>query len=150
MVFDSIRRQGTGLPVIDAQFDFNRARRAYFLARIGRRLVRRGRRGRPLALPRSGALAAGPSTLEVVPLKAIVGTLDPTAEFDSVFRPASNRVRHRWEQIALVHRRGGALPPIVLRRQPDGYYIVDGRHRVSVARTLRHRDIAAWITGPRT
>jgi ParB-like chromosome segregation protein Spo0J len=40
------------------------------------------------------------------------------------------------------------LPPVILRRQPDGYYIVDGRHRVSVARTLRHRDIDAWVTGP--
>ena len=32
----------------------------------------------------------------------------------------------------------------------DGYYIFDGRHRVSVARAMRHRDIDAWVTGPRS
>jgi ParB-like chromosome segregation protein Spo0J len=36
----------------------------------------------------------------------------------------------------------------MLRRQADGYYVVDGHHRVSVARTLRLRDIDAWVTGP--
>jgi hypothetical protein len=84
----------------------------------------------------------------VVPLTAIVGTLEFTPGFDADFRPASNALRGRWERIALAHRRGHALPPVVLRRQPDGYYVVDGRHRVSVARTLRLRDIDAWVTGP--
>jgi hypothetical protein len=84
-----------------------------------------------------------------VPLGAIVGTLEPTTSFDAGFRPASNTLRWRWERVALAHRRGLALPPVVLRRQPDGYYVVDGRHRVSVARALRHRDIDAWVTGSR-
>jgi hypothetical protein len=79
----------------------------------------------------------------------VVGTLDPTASFDSDFRPASNAVRGRWERIALAHRKGHALPPVVLRRHVDGYYVVDGRHRVSVARAMGHRDIDAWVSGPR-
>jgi ParB-like chromosome segregation protein Spo0J len=58
-------------------------------------------------------------------------------------------VRWRWERIALAHRKGAALPPVVLRRQADGYYVVDGRHRVSVARALGYRDIDAWVSGPR-
>ncbi|HEX3976026.1 MAG TPA: hypothetical protein VHW96_07155 [Solirubrobacteraceae bacterium] len=84
----------------------------------------------------------------MVPLCAIVGTLEPTRGFDSGFRPASNAMRRRWERIALAHRKGDPLPPVVLRRQPDGYYVVDGRHRVSVARTLCFLDIDAWVTGP--
>ena len=94
-------------------------------------------------------LAAGPARFEVVPLGAVVGTLEPTAKFDSGFRPASNALRRRWERIAFAHRKGDALPPVVLRRQPDGYYVVDGHHRVSVARALQHRDIDAWVSGPR-
>jgi hypothetical protein len=78
----------------------------------------------------------------------VVGTLESTVNFDLDFRPASNALRGRWERIALAHRKGLVLPPVVLRRQPDGYYVVDGRHRVSVARALRHRDIEAWVTGP--
>lgn len=119
------------------------------MTRVTRWLRRRGLSGCLPALPTAAALAPGPSRLEVVELCAIVGTLDPSPHFDSGFRPASNAVRRRWERIALAHRKGQALPPVELRRQPDGYYVVDGRHRVSVARALRHRDIDAWVTGPR-
>ncbi|MFL5860572.1 MAG: hypothetical protein ACJ780_07320 [Solirubrobacteraceae bacterium] len=84
-----------------------------------------------------------------MPLYAVVGAVESTLNFDSDFRPASNALRRRWERIALAHRKGEALPPVVLRRQPDGYYVVDGRHRISVARALRHPDIDAWVIGPR-
>ncbi|MBV9943990.1 MAG: ParB N-terminal domain-containing protein [Solirubrobacterales bacterium] len=49
----------------------------------------------------------------------------------------------------MAHRKGAVLPPVVLSRHPDGYYVVDGRHRVSVARALRHQEIDAWVSGPR-
>jgi hypothetical protein len=138
----------TGHPLMDAEADFHRARRAYRVARIGG-WVRRCRSCRsPRALSRSAMLTAGPSRLEVVELGSIVGTVEATSRFDPEFRPASNALRRRWERIALAHRRGDALPPVVLWWQPDGYYVVDGRHRVSVARALRHRDIDAWVTRP--
>ena len=146
---ESLYLHSTGLAVLDAQYDFIRARRAYLAGRIrGGLRVRRSRTGLR-TLSSCASLAQGRSRLEVVPLHAIVGTLEPTTHFDSKFRPASNTVRFRWERIALAHRKGQSLPPIVLRRQPDGYYVVDGRHRVSVARALGHRDIDAWVTGPR-
>jgi hypothetical protein len=147
-MFDSVDFHSTGLAQLDAQSDFRRARRAYRVARIGGWLRRCACSRSPRTLGRSATLGAGPSRLEVVPLCAIVGTLDPTASFDSSFRPATPVLRGRWERIALAHRKGDALPPVVLRRQADGYYIVDGRHRVSVARALRLRDIDAWVTGP--
>ncbi len=137
----------TGLSQIDAQSDFRQARRAYTAARIGA-WVRRCGSCRHLPTPTHPALlGAGPRRLEVVPLGEIVGTLEPTMSFDAGFRPASEAIRWRWERIALAHRRGEALPPVVLRRQPDGYYVVDGRHRVSVARALQHRVIDAWVSG---
>jgi hypothetical protein len=49
------------------------------------------------------------------------------------------------ERIALAHRTGPALPPITLDRRPDGHSVIDGCHRVSVARALGHRDIEAWV-----
>jgi hypothetical protein len=87
--------------------------------------------------------------LEVVPLGSIVGTLEPTTQFDARFRPTSELIRHRWERIALAHRKGDALPPIALLARPDGYYVVDGRHRVSVALALGQRSIDALVTGQR-
>jgi hypothetical protein len=66
------------------------------------------------------------------------------------FRPASKLVRARWERIALAHRRAVSLPPITVLRGEDGYHVVDGRHRVSVALALGRRDIDAWVTPVRT
>jgi hypothetical protein len=137
--------------MIDAEADFRRARRAHTAARLGRWLRRRRRPlcSCPRALGDSTALPIGSTSLQVVQLRSIVGTLEPSAHFDARFRPASEVVRSRWERIALAHRKGVALPPIVLREQSDGYYIVDGRHRVSVALALGHPDIDAWVTGAR-
>jgi hypothetical protein len=141
----------TGMPVVDAREDFARARRAHAAARAARWL-RRGSRGG--ATPRTpgdgGALPYGAGRLRVIPLTEIVGTLEPTITFDASFRPASELVRTRWERIALAHRRGIALPPINVLQRHDGYYVVDGRHRVSVARALGHRDITAWVTCARS
>lgn len=92
-------------------------------------------------------LLGGQRRLEVVSLHAVVGTLEPTVHFDDRFRPASEVLRRRWERIALAHRSGDALPPIDVLKRPDGYYVVDGRHRVSVARAMGHPDIDAWVTG---
>jgi hypothetical protein len=148
MLLTALNSHSTGLPLLDAQSDFLRARRLQRAASTFSRLRRRRARNCLRALARSAPLAGGPSRLEVVPLRAIVGTVEPTPHFDSKFRPASNAVRWRWERIALAHRKGDSLPPVMLRRQADGYYVVDGRHRVSVARALGNRDIDALVSGP--
>jgi ParB-like nuclease family protein len=138
--------RSTGMPVVDANDDFSRARRRHLAARASGWLVPGRRRARaPLTLGEV-VLPTGKPRLEVIPLKAIVGTVEPTTTFDARFRPASELVRKRWERIALAHRKGIALPPITVRRCPDGYYVADGRHRVSVASALGHRDIDAWVT----
>ena len=148
-VFGLAVAHATGNPVLDAQADFRRARRAHAAARIGRWFARRRRRSRPPALTDVTAKVGGIAHLKVVPLCSIVGTLEPTTQFDARFRPTSELIRHRWERIALAHRRGDALPPIVLLERPDGYYIVDGRHRVSVALALGQRSIDGLVTGHR-
>jgi hypothetical protein len=130
----------TGLPALDAADDFVRARRA---ARAARLL---GRRNALPALTDADAAPRGPARLEVIPTDAIVGTLEPTIVFDARFRPISDHVRHRWQRIALAHRTGVSLAPISVVERPDGYYVVDGRHRVSVARAMGHRDIEARVT----
>src|SRR3954449_7772713 len=131
-------RAGTGVPVIDARADFQRARGAEILARALRRLpppgggprgppprgaeLRAGarrrlppRRGAPAPLPALDGVAVLSWTgrdLRVIPLRAIVGTVDATPDFGAAFRPATNRVAQRWQRVALAHRRGHALPPI--------------------------------------
>lgn len=147
-MFGSFAPHSTGMPILDAQSDFRRARRAHAIARAGGRLKRQRQRGPghpPTMDDRRGGLET-PRRTEVVRLDSIVGTVEPTVHFDARFRPASEVVRRRWERIAFAHRTGHALPPIDLIERPDGYYVLDGRHRVSVALALGETDIEAMVT----
>ncbi|MEA2321448.1 MAG: hypothetical protein QOD81_1298 [Solirubrobacteraceae bacterium] len=131
----------------DARADFQRARRRGVAARACRRLrARRPGPNRPRDLGDVAALFWRPARLRSIPLEAIVGTVDATADFDADFRPTTDRVSSRWQRVARAHRDGRALPPVAVIERPDGYYVLDGRHRVSVARALGHRDIDAWTS----
>jgi hypothetical protein len=135
----------TGMPIIDAHDDFIRARRAHRIRRASGWLSRRPRcANHPRLLGDATGAPHAPTRLEVIPLSEIVGTVEPSVHFDARFRPGSEHLRARWERIALAHRRGATLPPISVVRRPDGYYVVDGRHRVSVALALGLHEIDAW------
>jgi hypothetical protein len=140
----------TGFPGSDAQSDFSRARRARLLSDIARRL-RREPDDVALMLPFEEVVEALGRTgqhdlgLQVVPLDAIVGTVDRTADFDRGLRPTSSRLRSRWERIAAAQRRGEALPPVSLYKIGDLYFVRDGHHRVSVAKSLGRKDIDAYV-----
>ena len=145
-MFASLSSHSTGAPAVDAREDFARARRAQLAVRAVRWVSRRRRcPNHPRTLP---ATAAGPARAPrrvIIALDAIVGTVDPSPHFDARFRPASEHLRARWERVALAHRRGVALSPIAVVEGPEGYYVVDGRHRVSVARAAGRREIEAWV-----
>jgi hypothetical protein len=145
----------SGFPGPDAQNDFTRARRARLLTEIARRL-RREPNDVGLILPfeevvdslgRTGQSDIG---LKVVPLDAIVGTVDRDAEFDRGFRPTSPRLRSRWERINAAQRRGETMPPVSLYKVGDLYFVRDGHHRVSVAKAFGREDIDAYVTEVRT
>lgn len=143
--------RSTGMPRVDAQHDFLRARRRAVLSQLAARL-----RGEPddirVVLPYEevidalGFVSERPAGPAVVPLDAIVGTVDRGRDFDRSFRPTSARVRSRWEHIAAAMRRGEPMPPVDLVRIGEIYFVRDGHHRVSVARALGYRDVDAFVT----
>ena len=143
--------RSTGLTGFDAQNDFMRARRHAVAAQLAARL-----RGEPddvrMVLPYEEVIEALGFVSEhrvgllVVPLDAIVGSVDRGRDFDRSFRPTSGRVRSRWEHIAAAVRRGESLPPVDLVRIGAIYFVRDGHHRVSVARALGRTDIDAYVT----
>jgi hypothetical protein len=132
-------RPATAMTSTYAHADFRRARRGHLTARARAWL----RRTRPRDLTDAVSLHWQPGRRRAIPLTAIVGTVDATADFDASFRPASERVAPRWLSIARAHHEGRSLPPIDVIELPDGYYVVDGRHRVSVARALGQAEIEA-------
>jgi hypothetical protein len=145
-MFASLITHSTGMPALDARDDFMRARRAQLAARAVRRLGSGRRRpNNPRTLPATAARSGRADRREVIALDSIVGTVDPSPHFDERFRPASGHLRSRWERVALAHRKGVSLPPIAVVQGPDGFYVVDGRHRVSVALATGRREIDAWV-----
>jgi len=141
----------TGFPQADVENDFLRARRQQVLAALARRLLRRPHdSGRLLTLDEvTGALGMRGERyrgLQTIRLAAIVGTIDSRRDFDRRFRPASNRVRSRWEQLALAQRRGAPIPPIQVYRVGDLHFVSDGHHRVSIAAATGQQTIDAYVT----
>jgi hypothetical protein len=136
----------SSIAALDALSDFRRARRRQRAGRAWRWLTGHRVARQPRDLEAVAALSQRPARLRPVPVPAIVGTVDPTKDFDAQFRPASDRIASRWQRIARAHRDGRPLPPITVIERPDGYYVLDGRHRVSVARALGHDAIDAWVS----
>jgi hypothetical protein len=145
----------TGFPRADVENEFLRARRRQVLAALAHRLRGQPRRSDRLltldgaagALGRRGQRQLG---LRSIRLDTIVGTASSRRDFDRRFRPTTNRVRFRWEQLALAERRGAAIPPIEVYRVGGLHFVNDGHHRVSIAAAAGQQVIDAYVTEVRT
>lgn len=69
-----------------------------------------------------------------VPIAQIVGSVDRYRDFDEVFLPAHDRTADRWKSIARAYYQDIDLPPVRLYKVGEAYFVIDGHHRVSVAR----------------
>jgi len=146
----------TGFGGSDARDDFDRARRRRVLARAAS-TVGRNRASTDGLIPLAEVVAALGGRvserqlgLKTVPVDAIVGTVDRTEGFDRRFLPTSSKDRQRWERIAQATRRGDTLPPVALYKLGAFYLVIDGHHRVSVAKALGFTDVDANVTELRT
>lgn len=141
----------SGSPRVDAESDFLKARRHQVLSALAARLrndhddvVQTMSFDEVVdALGRRGEHYVG---TKVIPLDAIVGSVDKVRDFDRRFRPTSTRSRERWERLARASRTGEVIPPIDVYQVGDQYYVRDGHHRVSVARSLGVKLIEARVT----
>ncbi|MGA9102014.1 chromosome partitioning protein ParB [Aeromicrobium sp.] len=145
MVYDS------GSPRVDAESDFMKVRRHQVLSALAARL-RNDTDDVVQSLSFDEVVEAlgrrGESYLgtKVIPLDAIVGSVDKVRDFDRRFRPTSGRSRERWERLSRASRTGEIIPPIDVYQVGGLYFVRDGHHRVSVARSLRLTVIEASVT----
>jgi ParB-like nuclease domain len=139
----------TGSGTMDAERAFRRAARGRRLAMLRRLLLREPEADRlPVVDERTvrRSVTAPGRGIREIPLEAINGTLEPgkASLFDPGFRPAAG-VRARWERLWLAEHRGAVLPPISVVPSGDGYAVLDGHHRVSVAKARGAATIDARI-----
>jgi len=72
--------------------------------------------------------------MQTVRVDQIAGSLNRYHEFDRVFLPASDKLATRWQNVNRAFYQDVSLPPVVLYKVGQVYFVVDGHHRVSVAR----------------
>lgn len=75
----------------------------------------------------------------------VVGSVGRWRDFDGGFMP-TRASAGRWKRVDLAFRTGRDLPPVVLYKLGDGYFVHDGNHRVSVARFEGVEMIDAEVT----
>lgn len=90
-----------------------------------------------------GGVLRGRATVE---LSHIVGSAGKHDWFDGAFMPLRALSRERWKRIDRAFRLGHELPPVILYKLGDFYFVKDGHHRVSVARFHGAEWIDAEIT----
>lgn len=140
---------------IRAAEDFDAARFRAFRRSIRNTLTGRANRLVDLdkVLEAAGAEGRSFGGVQEIPVDQIVGTAASpakAADFDPGFLPATRRLRDRWTRVYTAMTEGGELPPIDVYRVGDGYYVIDGHHRVSVARSLGRPMINARVIDVQT
>jgi hypothetical protein len=83
--------------------------------------------------------------IQVIKVEQIVGSMDGNQNFDIDFNPTHDEVAYRWVKIREAYDRDVLLPPIEVYEAEGYYYVVDGHHRVSVARSLEQVYIDAHV-----
>ncbi|MDA3852521.1 MAG: transcriptional regulator [Spirochaetaceae bacterium] len=71
----------------------------------------------------------------VVNVSDIVGSEDRYQDFSKAFLPKKEHLRNRWMSIDKAYYKDVILPAIKLFKLGEVYFVRDGNHRVSVART---------------
>src|SRR5512146_791899 len=130
-----------------ARSDFSRARFKAFLNRIGAVIS-----GRPTMLlsydeVKSALHIGGPiyRGVHTVRVEDIVGSLNRYHEFDRAFLPAVDTTGARWQSVDRAFYEEINLPPVLLYKVGQVYFVVDGHHRVSVAREQGQEFIEAEV-----
>lgn len=83
--------------------------------------------------------------VEDVPLESIVGSLGREREFTREFAPRDDSLRRRWEDVRRLAEGPAGFPPVELYKVGDVFFVVDGHHRISVARSLGAGAIEARV-----
>ena len=144
-----------GLERFRAIEDFDSARARAFWRHV--RSVLTGRVGRLRSiepvLRAAGLEGRAFGGVREIPVEKIAGSVAPdakTGDFDAMFLPVNRRMRDRWARIYQAMVEGDELPPIDVYKVDDRYYVIDGHHRVSVARNLGRPTINARVIEVRT
>ena len=73
--------------------------------------------------------------MQVIPIEKIVGSEGRYKDFDNQFFPKNTFIKERWEHVDEAVIKDIILPPIKVYELGGLYFVRDGNHRVSVAKS---------------
>jgi hypothetical protein len=82
--------------------------------------------------------------LQDIPIDRIRGSVGRYRDFTRTFLPRSNTMRDRWERVNKIALTRG-FPPIEVYQVGEAYFVLDGNHRVSIARQAGMPSIQAHV-----
>ncbi len=83
--------------------------------------------------------------LQNIPIDKIVGTVGRYNDFTRSFLPRKSVNEDRWKRIDALARGLTGFPPIEVYKVGEAYFVIDGNHRVSVARQFGQPTIEAYV-----
>lgn len=90
------------------------------------------------------------STLENIPLDKIVGSVGRYHDFTRDFLPRDSVDKDRWARVKTIIDGDIGVAPIEVYQIGQVYFVLDGNHRVSIARQEGTATIQAYVTEYKT
>ena len=86
-------------------------------------------------------------TTQNIPLEKIVGSVGRYRDFNQAFLPRNQALKERWQRVDVAMGEfSSGVPPVELYQVGELYFVRDGNHRVSVARSRDNITIEAYVT----
>lgn len=83
--------------------------------------------------------------MRTIPVDRIIGSEGRYRDFSAAFLPKREMLRHRWVSVDEALHSDVILPPISVYSLGGWYFVRDGNHRVSVAKTMGQEYIDAEV-----
>jgi hypothetical protein len=133
---------------LNARTSFDRARRRSAYRRLAR--VVRGEASPDLLPLEEATRRLRPFErryvgLRPIPVRNVVGTDSRGGDFDRDFLPRRPDIGPRWRRVEQAYP-DGDFPPIVVYQLGEAYFVLDGHHRVAIARQRGMETIDAEVT----
>jgi hypothetical protein len=84
--------------------------------------------------------------LREIPLHHIVGSVGRQHDFTKGFLPLHRGLEERWTNIWHLVQGFEGVPPIEAYEVDGQYFVLDGHHRVSVAKQLGMKSLEGYVT----
>jgi nucleotide-binding universal stress UspA family protein len=131
----------------NAVSDFRRARRK---ADLQKTLARFARKDMELlsydeVRKKLKAIESSKKELKEIPLDSIIGSAGRYTDFTRSFLPQHNSDKDRWARVHVAVTSSAGLPPIEVYQVGEAFFVIDGHHRISIARQMGSSSIEAYV-----